>query len=166
MRTIKNLLLTCSFVAALSSCKKDNVTPKNTISYKVDGVLKTADLETSFYTYDNSVIIKAGKADGEQISLFIDKHTRLGAFDLEGGRDKAIAVYEPGGFVSDSGKVIITSFNGKLISGTFAFRGRHNGVAKNITEGQFTAAVVNLTLYILPPDGDPSIDTGNSPPGN
>lgn len=166
MRLIKKLLLSGSFIAALSSCKKDTVTPESTISYKVDGVLKTVKPETFFYTADNSLLIEGGKAGGEQISLFIDKHTRLGAFELESRQDNAVAVYEPGGFVSDSGKVNITSFNGKQISGTFAFRGRHNGLAKNITEGQFTATVVNFTLYILPPDGDPSIDTGNSPPGN
>jgi len=158
MRLIKKLLLAGSLVAILGSCKKETAKPANVISYKVDGVLKTFNPDASYFA-DNSLLISGGGGASPEISLYIYTNTKVENFYFQRRGDNAIGSYQPGGFVSDSGKLVINSFDGKRISGTFEFRGRNSHGSKNITEGQFTTEVINFTRdIVLPPEVDPSTD--------
>jgi hypothetical protein len=158
MRLTKNLLLAGSLVAILGSCEKDTQKPVSVISYKVDGVLKTFKAD-AFYYADNSLLIATGDVKNAEISLYIYNNTKVDNFYFERKADNAIGWYQPGGFVSDSGKLVINFFDGRRISGTFEFRGHSAGGTKNITEGQFDTEVVNYTKYILlPPEGGSSDD--------
>jgi hypothetical protein len=156
MRLIKKLLLAGCLVAVLGSCKKDAAKPASVLSYKVDGVLKTFK-PTAYYYADNSLLISGGEGNNAEISLYIYTNVNVEDFYFERKGDNALGSYQPGGFVSDTGKLIIDFFDGKRIRGTFEFRGRNRSGTKNITEGEFTTEVVNFTQYIQPPEGDPSI---------
>lgn len=156
MRLIKKLLLAGSLVAILGSCKKESAKPASVISYKVDGVLKTFKPD-AFYYADNSLLITGGENGNAEILLYIYTNAKVESFYFERKDDNALGSYQPGGFVSDTGKLVINSFDGKRISGTFQFRGRNSHGTKSITEGQFTIGVVNFTKEILlPPEVDPS----------
>lgn len=158
MRLIKKLLLAGTLFVILGSCKKDTQQPENIISYKVDGVLKTFK-PAAFYYADNSLLISGGEGSNPELSLYIYAHANVASFHFERKGDNAFGLYQPGGFLSDTGKLVISSFDGKRISGTFEFRGRNSHGTKNITGGQFTTEVVNYTKYILlPPEGSQSDD--------
>lgn len=157
MRLICKLILAGSFFVAFSSCEKDNIRPSGSISYKVDGVQKS--LSTSArYDTDNSVLVNGSGPGGEKISLYIFMHTRTGGFQFDKDIDSALAIYKPGSFVSDSGKLTITAFDGRHISGTFGFRSNNGSLKKNITDGQFTAIVLNPgEITELPPVGSDTV---------
>lgn len=158
MRLVKKLLLAGSLVVALASCKKDNTKPENVISYKVDGVLKTFK-PAAYYYADNSLLISGGDGSNAEISLYIYRDAGVQNFYFQRTANNAQGSYQPGGFLSDTGKLVISSFNGKRVSGTFEFRGRNSHGIKNITEGQFTTEVVNFTQSVLlPPEGNQSDD--------
>lgn len=156
MRLICKLILAGSFFAAFNSCEKDNTRPLGYISYKIDGVEKRLSTR-AYYDTDNSILVNGNGPGGENISLYIFMHTRTGDFKFDKDIDSALAIYKPGGFVSDSGKLTINSFDGRHISGTFGFRSNNGRLKRSITEGQFTATVLNAEeVSQLPPVG---IDT-------
>ena len=149
MNLIKKILIAGCCIVVTGSCKKDNSTPDNYISYKVDGVLKTVKAEASYYP-DNSMLIEGGKTGSEEISLFLNGNMKVGRFHFE--NDMILGTYEDGktagGFIADSGTLVISSFDGKTVSGTFEFKGRNsvmptNIITRNITEGKFMAKVTD-----------------------
>jgi len=160
MRLICKLIIAACFFAAISSCEKDNTQPSGFISYKVDGVVKTLSTN-AYYNTDNSILVYGSGSNGEKISLYIFTHTRTGDFQFAKDIDSALATYNPGRFVSDSGKLVVDTFDGKHISGSFQFSSSNGRLRKNITNGQFSATVTNFTSNpLIPPPGVDS--TGNA----
>ena len=153
MRLINKLILAGFFFAAISSCEKDNTQPQGFISYKVDGVAKRLST-TAYYSTDNSILVYGYGTGGESISLYIFTHTKTGDFQFANDVDSALAIYKPGGFVSNSGKLTINSFDGRHINGSFEFRGSNSRLTKNITDGQFTSTVLNFSEVVFPPGFD------------
>lgn len=162
MRLIYKFILPVCFFAAITSCEKDNTEPSGFISYKVDGMVKTLSTN-AYYNTDNSILIYGSGANGEKIALYVFTHTKAGDFQFARDIDSALATYSPGHFVSDSGKLVVDSFDGKHIVGSFQFTSSNGRVRKSITDGQFSSTVTNFgSAPVLPP---PGIDSSTSAMG-
>jgi len=162
MRLICKLMLAGCFFAMISSCEKDNTEPYGFISYKVDGIIKTLSTN-AYYNTGNSIVIYGTGSNGEKIALYIFMHGKTGEFQFAKDIDSALATYSPGYFVSDSGKLSVDSFDGRHISGTFAFASSSGKEKKNITNGQFSSTIVNPNGENISPR--PGIDTSISAKG-
>lgn len=149
-----NLIKTQTLIAAagclllLHACKKDDApTPNNTLSYKVDGVSKIMKPEANYF-WDNSLLITSDKITAvEQVILFIDSNITTGTFELPRDNNYVSLEYDMPGtdlkdyFFSRSGKMVISSYDGNHVSGTFEFTASNGITTKSITEGTFTADV-------------------------
>jgi hypothetical protein len=146
MSLVKKLLIAVGCVFSLGTCKKSGPTPGNYISFKVNGVYKNFKPDASPFT-DGSFLLDAGPSIKGEIGLFLETSPQLTAYDLANDSIAIADYYDSSGihFWSDSGTLVISAYNGKHISGTFAFRGRthdKNTVATiNVTEGQFSADI-------------------------
>jgi len=163
MNLIRKMMIAGCCIAALGSCKKDNPAPGDFIFYKVNGSFKSNDPDG--YIFDeNSLLIDAGPFEKNEISLFIDSLPRVRIYHFENESDPAIADYYDNDhrhFWSDSGTLVVNSYDGQHIKGTFSFRGKADdgSPAVHITEGQFSTKVDH---YLSTPD---SCATGDSTVG-
>ena len=153
MNLIKKLLIAGSCAIVLGGCKKDGLEPDNNFIYKMDGVLKTAVPEGTNFS-DGSFMVDATTDDGDDVTLFIDDNNiRIGTFHIENAEDETAASYNskkhPEMLFSDSGLLVITSYNGSNVSGTFHFQVRDGQNIKKFTGGQFRAKV---SFFSLPED--------------
>lgn len=137
-------------VMAFNSCKKDNPTPANFISFKINGVYKNIKPEADIFD-DGTFLLQAGPFLKDEIGLFLDTNVMLKTYHFENESDNAIGdYYDHSGahFWSDSGTLVVTSFDGRHINGTFSFKARTLAgppASINITEGQFSADVSYLS---------------------
>jgi len=135
---------------ALSSCKKDNPTPANFISFKVNGVYKSIKPEADIFD-DGTFLLDAGPFMKDEIGLYLDTNVMLKTYHFENQGDNALGdYYDHSGthFWSDTGTLVISSFDGHHINGTFSFKARTLAGAPasiNVTEGQFSADVSYLS---------------------
>jgi hypothetical protein len=128
MNLIKKLLIAAGCIIMINGCKKDDLEPDNYLIYKIDGILKTAVPEGTNFS-DGSLMVDAKSDDGDDVTLFIDANeARPGAF-------------YPAMLFSDTGLLIIKSYDGSNISGTFHFEVQDGQSIKKITEGQFHAKI-------------------------
>lgn len=143
MNLIPKLLLLLTAAALLSSCKKNDSTPDNNISWKTDGTVRSAKPEASFFD-DGSFLLEAHNG-GDYISLFIDSTMHTGTFRLDDPFDGAIAEYQAGKNGADqyaeTGTITFTYFDGTFVIGRFEFTTSTGGVKHKITEGTFTSDV-------------------------
>ncbi len=150
MKLITKLLIGGSLIAALGSCKKDNPTPDNNLTYKMDGVLKTA--KPDVYSYTDNTLMIDGTKGSEDITLFVDTIVNAGTFHIGNMSDKITAMYVNWDnlriYDSNTGTLVISSFDGTSISGTFSFTASNGGAVKNFTNGQFTAKVANVSYCL------------------
>jgi uncharacterized protein DUF6252 len=147
MNLITKMLIAGGLLMAFCGCKKNSPSPNDYISYKVDGVYKSLKPEAD--VVDGDLLIEGGKIGGEDLWIQIDQYPSPGTYNLANS-DIADITYSIGidtydSIISDTGTVVITSYDGKHVSGTFEFKGDNgNGGIKNITEGQFKAKVTQL----------------------
>jgi hypothetical protein len=157
MNLIKKLLIAGCCAVLLNSCKKDNPSPDNIISYKVDGALNKN--SAASLHYENGKGLTVFNMDGPgDITLFIDS-IHVGVFNIGGLQDKVAAMYlnanDSRVFVSNAGSLVIDSYNGDQVSGTFRFTASaDDGSVKNFTEGRFTAQVEDASASDEPPCED------------
>jgi hypothetical protein len=146
MNLTQNILITCCCIATLGSCKKDKPTPDNYISFQVDGVYKKLIPEANSSDDGNWLLI-AGPLNKGELDLFLDTSIYLKSYNLANEADHAMCTYYNDAgtrFWNDSGTMVISSYDGENISGTFAFKARTPDSAHStirITEGQFSAKV-------------------------
>jgi hypothetical protein len=146
------LLLTCSLFV-LSACKKKATTPTivvNTLSLKVDGVLKTYTGLAIKSTSGGNLQISGYETNAASNIVFIlVPNPKVGTFTAgTAGTYFQLSVQEPeiAAYASDQvGTVNITSLSDTRVAGTFSFVGSHTGstatTTKTITEGKFDVAV-------------------------
>src|SRR3569833_124867 len=173
MNLTQKILIIGGCVAVLAGCRKDDPkpTPDNFISYKINGVYKILVPDATAFD-DGTWLLTGGPFNKGEISLFLDTPMYVKSYDFKGELDEAIGDYcdEAGSdFWSDSGTMVINSYNNGHITGTFAFRARTRDSAHRvvrITEGQFSAtqdylsASPDTSNWDLPPvqpigDDDP-----------
>ena len=156
MNPIQKILIACSCAALLTGCKKDDPEPDNNLSYKVDGILKTAKPEGTYFTSDNSIMIDGTKGN-EDITIFIDTVVTPGVYTMGEMGNNIAAMYVNWDnsiiYTSTSGTITIDSYNGQQISGSFQFNVKAGHLIKNISEGKFTAKLEVSSGYTdIPPD--------------
>jgi len=133
-------------IAALGSCKKDKPAPDNFIFYKLNGVYTTIKPEADIFD-DSSFLLEAGPFNKNEIGLFVDSNIQVRTYHFENAYDNAVGDYYDGKgahFWSDSGTLVIKSFDGYHIKGSFSFRAKTEDSAPatiRITEGQFSTDV-------------------------
>ncbi|WP_426669398.1 DUF6252 family protein [Mucilaginibacter sp. McL0603] len=147
MNLIKKILLAGGLVLAIYGCKK-GPSPDNYISYKVDGVYKSLKPEADYF--DESLVLEAGKINGEGLWIVFYGYPYPGTYSLADTTLTAPVIsYNLGDDIYDTilsrtGTLVITSYDGKHVSGTFEFKGSNGTSVKTITEGQFKAKVDQL----------------------
>src|SRR5882757_9865667 len=123
MNLIKKILLAGGFALAFCSCKKSGPSPDNYISYKVDGVYKSLKPDADYF--DESLVLEAGKINGEGLWIIFYGYPYPGTYRLADTTLTAPVIsYNLGDDVYDtilsrSGTLVITSYDGKHVSGTF-----------------------------------------------
>ena len=141
MNFIKKILVAGCLAAAFSACKKDNISPEENLLYKMDGVLKTARPD-AFYYPDNTIMIE-GSSRQDDITIFIDTDIHTGVYPIGSMADKVSAMFvnwdHPMFFNSESGTLVIKTFDETHISGTFRFIAKNGQLARTFTEGEFNA---------------------------
>lgn len=153
MNLTKKIYIACSCVIIFSACKKDNPTPDNYISFKVNGVYKRLKPEADYFD-DGSLLLDAneGKFLKDEISFSTIKNPQVKTYHFEDPDADAIADYNNHAgtdFWCDSGTLVISEVSDNHISGTFAFKGHavdDQSSKINITEGQFSASVSFLSF--------------------
>ena len=154
MNLRRKLMIAGCCVAVFGSCKKDNPAPDNFIFYKVNGVYKTIKPEGYIFGGDG-LLIDAGPFMKNEIDMFIDSLPQVRSYNFNPDEAVAAADYYDNNrvhFWSDSGKLVVNSFDGIHIKGSFSFRGRTLTGAPDtvhITEGQFST---NVAYYSSAPD--------------
>jgi hypothetical protein len=155
MNLIKKTLLTGCIAAAICGCKKSGPSPDNYLEYKIDRVYKSLKPEADYL--DDNLIINAGKIGGEDLTIFFNGYPVPGVYDLANFNAASISyslgddVYDT--IVSENGTLVIRSYDGEHIKGTFEFKGSNGKNIKTITEGEFNTTV-NQLGYSLPSDTD------------
>jgi hypothetical protein len=146
------LLLTCSLFL-LSACKKKTTTPttvESTMSFKVDGAVKTYTGSAIKITSSGTLQISGYENSSQSNTLFIlVPKLQMGSFTAgTAGTYFQLTIQETGpiAYASDqTGTVTITSLSDTRVAGTFNFVGNHTGPAstptKTITEGKFDVAI-------------------------
>jgi len=141
--------------AAIYSCKKSNPSPDNYLKYKLDGVSKSLKPDADYI--DDALIIDAGKINGERLTIFFDGYPAPGVYDLADFDVASISYtlnddpYDT--ILSKTGTLVIKSYDGKHISGTFECKPSNGKNMKTITEGEFNTKVEQLG-YSAPSDTD------------
>jgi hypothetical protein len=140
----KAIILACC-IAVISSCSKDKISPNQFISYRVDGVAKKVGSTASYAPQDNSTLID-GDDSHDDVSIFINGNIAPGTYHIGTLSDSIGAMYITWGsnifYNSESGTLVIDSYNGNNISGYFQFTAADdNGIVKNITDGHFSAQI-------------------------
>jgi hypothetical protein len=148
MNLIKKLLIAGSFALVISGCKKSGPSPDSYISYKVDGVYKSSRPEADYI--DDALLIES-RVGSEEILIFFDGYPAPGLYDLlkKGGTScyysDASGVYDS--ILTEIGTLEIIAYDGKQVSGKFAFEGSNGKSIKSITEGEFNTKVEQLGYY-------------------
>lgn len=146
MNLMNKLMIARCCMVAFGSCKKDNPTPTNFISFKLNGVYKNIKPEADIFN-DGSFLLGAGPFMKDQIGLFLDTNVMLKTYHFENESDNAVGdYYDYAGthFWSDTGILVVTSFDGHHINGTFSFKAHTlDGppASIDITDGQFSADI-------------------------
>jgi len=148
MNLFKKMLAALVGIATCSGCNislDENPKPDSYLNYKVDGALKSSNAEATYYTQDNSMLIDGGK-DPDDLSIFIDTNIRVGTFPIGKMSGRIAVVYVNWNnsifFNSDTGTLVISSYDGQHITGTFKFTASSDAkVRKYFTGGQFSANV-------------------------
>jgi hypothetical protein len=150
MNLIHKLIIAGCLVAAFSSCRKDNPTPANFISFKINGVYKSIKPEADIFD-DGTFLLDAGPFMKDEIGLFLNTNVMLKTYHFENQGDNALGdYYDHSGthFWSDTGTLVVTSFDGRHINGTFSFKARTLAgppASIDVTDGQFSADVSYLS---------------------
>ena len=153
MNLIKKMLVAGCIAAAICGCKKDTPAPDDYLSYKVDGVYKSVKPDADFI--DGDLLIDGGKIGGEDLSIFVDDYPGPGRYNLTDSTYTLLSYHRGTGshdvFYAVQGTLVIASYDGKQISGTFEFKGSNGQDFKTITEGKFKTKVDDLG-YSSPAD--------------
>jgi hypothetical protein len=149
MNLSQKMLITGGLLILFAACKKDKPTTSNHISFKLNGVYKNLKPEGDLFD-DGTLLLQAGPFMKDQITLFIDTAVLVKTYRFEDRRYQAEADYNDHSgvlFLSDTGKLVITSFDGNKISGSFEFKAKplNGGPGLNITEGEFSAKLSHLS---------------------
>jgi len=148
MNLITKVLMAAGLALAVSGCKKSGPSPDNYLSYKVDGVYKSVKPDADYF--DDSLVLEAGKINGEDLWIIFYGYPYPGTYSLADTTLSAPVIsYNLGDDIYDTilsrmGTLVITSYDGKHISGTFEFKGSNGTSFKTITEGQFKTKVDQL----------------------
>lgn len=150
MNLIQKIMIAGCGVAALASCKKDKPAPDNYISYKVDGNYKKLKPDADYFDDGSGFLIDAGPFNKGEMSISFNDVPVEKTYHFEDSTDVIAEYVDESGrnFWSLSGTLVINSYDGDHISGTFAFRGVTDTdpeAAVNVTEGQFSADVSDLS---------------------
>ncbi len=146
MNLIHKLMIAGCCATALASCKKDNPTSTNFVSFKINGVYKSIKPEADIF-YDGTFLLTGGPFMKDQIGLFLDTNVMRKTYHFENASDNAVGdYYDHSGtrFLGDTGTLTITSFGNQHISGTFSFKAHTMDgppASIDITEGQFSTDI-------------------------
>ncbi|HEY9002171.1 MAG TPA: DUF6252 family protein [Mucilaginibacter sp.] len=155
MNLIRKIIIAGCMTAVIYGCKKNSPSPDNYLKYKVDGVYKSLKPEADYF--DDSLIIDAGKIGGEDLTIFFDGYPAPGVYDLADFDVASISYtlnddpYDT--IISQTGTLVIASYDGEHIKGTFECKPSNGKNIKTITEGEFNTKVEQWG-YLSPPDTD------------
>ena len=151
MNRTQNIFIACVCMAALGACKKNNPTPTDYISFYANGTYKITKPEADIFD-DGTLLIDAGPFMKGELLLFLDTAVQVKTYRFENGEYNADGdYYDNAGvhFLGDTGVLVVNTFDGKHISGSFSFKGRTiegSPATMNITEGHFSAKVSYLSF--------------------